>query len=387
MTDLSELAVPRPVGTDENQRITARLAEIMESRGLVTQAPAFDCFVWERSESWITSEGSRILIHPSPFSLPFSGSVPVVFADSYEQLASLDFTGALLCLKGASAAEPLMPKDFPLYYPDEHKQLIELLERKNPAAVLACTEKHPMSGMSPYPLFEDGAFTLPSAYAEASSADSLGASAEVRIGSQRIPARSSQLIGTLKGTGCGKVIVCAHMDTKYDTPGALDNASGVLMMLHIMERLSREHLPVDVDFVPFNGEEYFAVSGQMTYLNHLGESVSQVNLVINIDGCGYRGSKHALSWYNMDNEIQQMLEQAAESSSVLTSGEQWYEGDHSMFAFQGIPCIAVTSSDLTESVLELTHTWNDTPDHADPMLIEAGAEELSDLILEVTRSF
>jgi len=44
------------------------------------------------------------------------------------------------------------------------------------------------------------------------------------------------------------------------------------------------------------------------------------------------------------------------SKNNLLEGEQWYSGDHGIFAFQNIPCIAVTSSDMFTETIKLTHT-------------------------------
>ena len=64
----------------------------------------------------------------------------------------------------------------------------------------------------------------------------------------------------------------------------------------------------------------------------------------------------------------------------MTLGEEWYAGDHAMFVFRGIPCLAVTSSNLFESVLEVTHTPRDTRELIDESLIGPTAEFLSEII-------
>lgn len=58
---------------------------------------------------------------------------------------------------------PLSPKDYPFYYPDEHKNIITLLEQKQPAAIIAVTGPTTLNGKDPFPLFEDGNFLIPSA--------------------------------------------------------------------------------------------------------------------------------------------------------------------------------------------------------------------------------
>ncbi len=56
------------------------------------------------------------------------------------------------------------------------------------------------------------------------------------------------------------------------------------------------------------------------------------------------------------------------------------EGDHSIFAFQGIPALAVTSSDLRDGVMKLSHTPRDTPDNVDPALLDQTADFIAHLL-------
>ncbi|MCO5387506.1 MAG: M28 family peptidase [Desulfosporosinus sp.] len=154
----------------------------------------------------------------------------------------------------------------------------------------------------------------------------------------------------------GKIIICAHMDTKYGTPGAIDNATGVAVMLKVMENLQNYNGIYDIDVIPFNGEEYYEVKGQLEYLNHIKGEFDSIKLVINID------------------------------SPCIIMGEEWYAGDHAMFAFKGIPCIAVTSSNLFETVIQITHTQRDTIDQISDNLIDQTADFLTGLINSVGES-
>jgi aminopeptidase YwaD len=61
-------------------------------------------------------------------------------------------------------------------------------------------------------------------------------------------------------------------------------------------------------------------------------------------------------------------------------GDQWISGDHAIFAFRGIPCVAVTSSNLMEQVVHLTHTPADTVEKVDVGLLDATAEVVAGLV-------
>ncbi len=68
------------------------------------------------------------------------------------------------------------------------------------------------------------------------------------------------------------------------------------------------------------------------------------------------------------------------ASGDLLEGEQWYSGDHGMFAFQGIPCIAVTSSDMFTDAIKLTHTKNDIPEHVAIDLLKTLSKSIQHII-------
>ena len=59
------------------------------------------------------------------------------------------------------AQRTLQPKNYPFYYPDEHKTIIDCLEAKNPSAIIAITGGTCMSGLKPFHVIEDGNFHIP----------------------------------------------------------------------------------------------------------------------------------------------------------------------------------------------------------------------------------
>jgi len=382
--NIHDIAIERPVGTDANKMVCGLFKVEADKARFDTISIPFECLTWEKFPSSVTYGSVKTEIFPGPFSKPFSGKGKLVKVRTVEELKNTDITNKIALLHGELSSEPLMPKDFPFYYPENHKAIIEILENSSPKAIIALTPKHPMCGLDPYPLFEDGNFDIPSAYMRLSDGKALLAfSGEVslEIASRIRKAGSEQLIASrITGRNKGKIVVSSHMDTKYGTPGAIDNASGVIVLSTIMRLLINYSGDYDIDFVPFNGEEYFGVKGQLAYLDHIKKRQDNVKLVINIDAPGHVDSKTALSTYNFNSEMQDWIDSRTAGNGLLSKGEEWYAGDHSMFAFQGIPCIAVTSSNLMEAVLDITHTPNDTTENINLEILEETAGFLTQLI-------
>ncbi len=121
---------------------------------------------------------------------------------------------------------------------DGHARILAALDRARPAAVIAATGRTPMAaGLYPFPLFEDGDLGHPSAFlrdvegarAAAAVGPSVRGSTSTRNSAASPPSRSSP-----RKPGAdparGRVVVCAHIDSRYGTPGALDNAGGVCVL-------------------------------------------------------------------------------------------------------------------------------------------------------------
>ncbi|MCG8478479.1 MAG: M28 family peptidase [Spirochaetales bacterium] len=372
----------RPVGTAANDAARRYLTAIAEESNFIVSTLPFDCLRWERGPSSLSVDGRTIAIHPGPFSPALEGTFTVAYVSTIEELRSTELTGKLIVVRGALAEEPLMPKDFPFYYPDNHKEIIDLIERGKPAGVLAVTGKHPMCGWNPFPLFEDGNLGIANAFCS-SIRDNGVHEISVTLNSSAVPSTGEQIIVSRNAASKKRVVLCAHMDTKYETPGALDNASGVATLVGVMERLAGADLSVALDVVPFNGEEYFAVPGQLAYLRDRKPRVETTSLVINVDGLGHIDSRNAYSYYNASEEDAARIGEIVEKNDTAVAGEQWVAGDHAMFAFQGVPCVAVTSSNLMETVLDLIHTAGDTVDNVDGTLIETAADTIAEIIRSV----
>lgn len=302
-----------------------------------------------------------------------------------EELKNKNITTKIVILNGDLTQQPMQPKNFPFYYPDEHKTIIDLLEEKQPKAIIAITGKHPMCGLNPFPMFEDGNFQIPSAYANKTIADKIIERRDLiklKIASKTENSVGRQIVASKKNNGKGKIVVCAHMDSKYGTVGAIDNAAGIEVLFQILDNLKDYNGAYDIDFVPFNGEEYYGVNGQIEYLKQNGNELSEIKLVINIDSPGHVASKTALSTYNFIESKQDWLNSKICKNDFIEEGTQWYAGDHAMFAFQGVPCVAVTSSNLFEIVLDLTHTSNDIVDNIDFDVLKETSDFITELIKE-----
>ncbi len=379
------LSKERPVGTKMNEELVEVLEQQLSGMGYNIQSLPFACMVWNNGVSYIKIKNLSIAVEPSPFSEPFSGSGRLHVAKTLEQLENVECKDGILVLAKDMTRTPLQPKNYPFYYPDEHKCLIALLEKKSPKAIIAVTGKNILNGQNPFPLFEDGNFLIPSCNIgeeylnELDKASRLAAPVNLVIDSHKVEATSRQIIASRTvEKSAGKIIIAAHMDTKYNTPGALDNAAGVAVLLQTAQQLSSS--VYDIDIVPFNSEEFYGATGELEYLKLLDSENKAIALMINIDSPCHKGSVTAISFHNLMNPIGKTINTLMANNPNIAKGKEWYAGDHAPFIFRGISCMVVTSSDFFDGALDHTHTPKDTVDTVDYELVKPTAQYLADVI-------
>ena len=249
------------------------------------------------------------------------------------------------------------------------------------------TGKYPAlcGALDPFPWIEDGDFAIPAAAVRPADASQLLASdghmAHVTVEAIRRPSTARNVIARIGPEG-PRVTVCAHIDTKPGTPGAIDNAAGVAVLVLLGERLA-EHssLPVGVELLAVNGEDHFAAPGEVAWLADNRDQLEDIALFINIDGVGYRGGRTAFSLYNVDDGRGARIADQFETVPDMVEGPHWYQSDHAIFAMQGRPAMAFTTEHVAEMLDRLFHSEADTPDQVDPGLISSLVDELETLIV------
>jgi aminopeptidase YwaD len=178
-----------------------------------------------------------------------------------------------------------------------------------------------------------------------------------------------------------RVVVCAHIDAHIGSPGASDNASGVVALLLLAELLADYRGNLGVEILAMNGEDYYAASGENQYVARNAGKFDEIVLGINLDDIGYHKGKVAYSLYDCPAEIARAIRDAFSAHADLIEGPLWYQSDHSIFLLNQRPALAITSEHLAELMGEITHTPKDTPEIVDVAKLVNVAAALRDLIL------
>jgi aminopeptidase YwaD len=384
------LEIPsRRVGSEGNRAATDLFASIVASFGFETESLEFDCIDWLQEDTDLTVDSIPFEAFVSPYSLGCHVSAPLAVVSTVEELEAAEVANKIVLLRGDIAKEQLMPKNFPFYNPHHHRRIIQSLEAKNPQAIIAATARdlEMVGSMYPFPLFEDGDFDIPSVYMTDEEGNRLAehAGQEVSLESraQRIPAKGCNVIARKGADPNRRVVLFAHIDSRIGTPGASDNASGVVVLLLLAELLADYAGNLGLEMVAMNGEDYYANPGEQQWLRLNAGRFDEVLLGINVDDVGYYKGKVAYSLYDCPSELASSIHEVFSGYEDLVEGEPWYAGDHGLFLINQTPALAITSERLMELMAEITHTPKDTPEIIDPAKLVNVAAALRDLLLHL----
>lgn len=374
----------RNPGTDRNRAATDYVSSVMRTAELEVEELPFEVLEWRYGEASVRADDRLFGMHPGPFSSSVDEVGPLVEVTHVAELRDLDANECVLLLRGPIAQIQFTPRGYPFYQNHEHADILEALEATQAIALIAATDKNPSmtAGMSPFPLIEEPGFAVPTAYMGvedgAALAAHVGERVHVSVDSRTGPSAGVQPVGNRVASGAGRIVIGAHVDSKPDTPGAVDNACGVAVMLAVAELLRDVELEQGLEFVPFNGEDHVLAPGELAYLG--SRDLSGVEIMVNIDGVGLPGFPSACSHYNATETLVELLERLAANSPAVVLGEPWPASDHMIFAMQGIACFAVTSQDFASLAGVYAHTPLDSVDVPDFQLLAGTALFVAEMV-------
>jgi len=385
--DISE----RCVGSEGNRKATSFFNEELLSFGWKTEMPEFEAMDWVDGGALLYSNGNNFIVNVSPYSLGCIAEAELVSATTIPELQKLVFADKILFLHGDIAKEQLMPKNFVFYNPEEHQQIISLLENGKPKAIICATSRNAAlaGGVYPFPLIEDGDFDIPSVYMTEEEGNKLmqyiGKIVNLQSKSKRISGKGYNVIGRKGIEGSDRIVLTAHIDAKKGTPGAIDNATGVTILL-ILARILKDYSGTkEIEIVAFNGEDYYANPGQMNYIRSNEDKFSNIILNVNIDGAGYKEGKSSFSLFALPEYLQQIALEVIKENPNIVKGVQWPQGDHSIFIQHGRPAIAVSSKWFIDNIdnQEITHTPKDNLDIVNSNRVVELALAIKSLIMKI----
>ena len=376
----------RRTGSSGNRRATDFFADTIRPYGYEIDATPFECLDYICAGAVLTHGEEAFQVFGSPYSLGCDVLAELITVSSTEELESANCEGKILLMRGTISSEQLMPKNFVFYNPEHHQKIIALLENRKPAAIITATERKPeqVGALYPFPLIVDGDFNIPSVYCRDTVGDDLasrqGDPFRLQIDARRLPSSAANVIARLNVGAARKIVITAHIDAYEGSPGASDNASGIVVLLLCAEMLANYRGENCIEVTALNGEDHYSAGGQMDYLKRYGDEFPRVLLAVNVDDVGYKQGRSSYSFYECSPQLEQNAERVLRRFDGLARGEQWFNGDHMIFVQSRVPSMAFTSECMPELMRTVTHTSSDTPDIIDCSKLVQVAESLNSLV-------
>lgn len=376
----------RSVGSEGNRKAAEYIRRTFLSAGWEVDSSPFECLDWKNDGCNLRAGGIEFEAIVSPYSNGGRWVAPLIVAGSPVELESQSLSGKVVLLHGELTRGQWIPKNFPFYQNELQQGWIALLEQKAPLAIITATGKDPQvaGGVYPFPLIEDGDFDIPSVYMTDKAGEKLaemaGQLVELEIRTQRIPSQGCNIRAVLPGKDPRRLVCFAHFDAKLGTPGALDNASGVTILLLLAEMLRGRNLNWSVELTALNGEDSYSNPGEVVWLNENQGRFSEIGLGVNFDLVGFCEGRTAYSLYQLPEALEALIRARFARFDGLMEGEGWVQSDHSLFVFNGVPAVAFTSEKMADLMQSVVHTERDTPALVEPRRVVETALSVADLI-------
>jgi aminopeptidase YwaD len=360
MAHLHKLSVEigsRMMGTPADHAAADYVRQVFTEAGLAVDEHRWDCTYWTAEETVLEVDGQAFAAQANTFSLPCDVTLPTVGIGTEAELQAADLHGKIGIVYGELASTPLTNINYIVYNPERDLRVNRLLQAKQPAALITFEPFNPVFE----PLIQDRDIGIPSATVWHESGlrlmSHVGANTHLKIVSRSVPSTSANIIGRTAKQGDNRLVVCAHYDTKINTPGAVDNGAGASALLALAKRLVDADLDIPLELVAFGGEEYYA-SGDVKYARRMAGTFENVIAAINMDGVGQRVGSNSVTMMSESDAFHGMVTDLIKRYPGMTWTAPWPASNHYTFYSRGVPSIALSS----KGVVNIWHTPKDTID-------------------------
>lgn len=170
------------------------------------------------------------------------------------------------------------------------------------------------------------------------------------------------VIATIKGKTNSSIILSAHYDSYYNSPGADDDGTGIACLLMAAKILSKYEFKHNIKLVAFSGEEQ-GMLGSADYVRHLYENGEDIIADINVDTVGHASSREGGKLIRvLTDEASIWITDIAEEISYeynldisLYRQGNFPAGDHQSFIDYGYEAVFFVEYEFNKNI----HTPND----------------------------
>jgi aminopeptidase YwaD len=369
----------RTIGSANNLAAQKYIESVFRAQNMEVELQEFACPNWTEIETSLELSGLQLEVSANTFSPSAVVTAPTIAIGTLAELENAEISGRIPIFYGALAQSEIAAKAA-IYVSERDRRIIEILESRAAAGLITINP----TLNARWRLVEDFDLDLPSVTVSARSGLELlkrsGEQVHMCIHTRSAPSRSANVLGHWQGESPEKIVICAHYDTKVDTPGAYDNASGVAAILTLCEclkdRLAKPRHTFE--WVAFSGEEIYGL-GDMTYARHISNDFSQIITALNIDGIGPLTSSNSIAVFSANQRFSDMVDRLAAGYPGFVRIDPWPASDHYIFYSHGVPSIAMTGV----GIKDIYHTPADSLEWISPVRLQEAVRLAMDILVEL----
>lgn len=197
-------------------------------------------------------------------------------------------------------------------------------------------------------------------------------------------AGTSNVVGILSGRGKGEVLLIAHRDTQYTSPGANDNGASLIVLLLLAGYFARRRSERTLVFLATGAEEVGCLGAKEYAARRIEQgSLGAIDLCLNFDSLTY--GRHPQIYTPNTAHAASLAERfrAEDPASHPRLFSETDTLDGAPFAERGIPTIYLNSRGDDDARLRVWHRSDDLPATVDPWLVELSFRAISGFLEEV----
>ncbi len=193
------------------------------------------------------------------------------------------------------------------------------------------------------------------------------------------------VIGRLPGKSKAEILIIAHLDTIFNTPGANDNAASVIVMLMLAHAASGKQNNHTLTFIASDSEEYVFEGAYHYAASRIADNtMKDIKYVLNFDSLTYGPNL----WINSkDQEVKDMIRDIHKDlrieSTPIYGENDGFVMDSLPFKPSGAKALHANSRGYDEKTLPVYHRPDDTADKVPLDCVEISFQVFDEFIKRV----
>jgi hypothetical protein len=209
---------------------------------------------------------------------------------------------------------------------------------------------------------------------------------EARAKAKWIPGvKTSNVVGVLPGDSNEEIMIVAHGDTKYNTPGAHDNTASLITMLMMAHAVSGTRPRRTLSFLATTGEELnFLGAKHYAQMRRDRGTIGNIKVCVNLDSLTYGPN---LQINTTDAKLAQMIVDIHRDLGLRTEPKVFHRDDtmdSAPFGAAGARTVHLNSRGDDARTLPLWHRPEDLAETVKPEFVESSFLVLQELIRRLT---